>query len=184
MKKKILIMALLMAPLSIFAQKFAHFNSADIIPNMKEYVTAQEEIKKMADQFDADMKLMQDELQKKSDEYQKEQANLLDNVRQRREQELNDLYQRLQQSYQDNQQTLEKARLEKMGAIQQKVMAAVKKIGESGSYVYVVDLNTGSIPFVNSALSTDITDQLKKEVGASATPLTAPAAAPATAPAQ
>ena len=58
MKKKVLIMALLMAPLSIFAQKFAHFNSADIIPNMKEYVTAQEEIKKMADQFDADMKLM------------------------------------------------------------------------------------------------------------------------------
>ena len=113
MKKKVLIMALLMAPLSIFAQKFAHFNLADIIPNMKEYVTAQEELQKMAEQFDADMKLMQDELQKKSDEYQKEQANLLDNVRQRREQELNDLYQRLQQSYQDNQQTLEKARLEK-----------------------------------------------------------------------
>ena len=184
MKKKVLIMALLMAPLSIFAQKFAHFNSADIIPNMKEYVTAQEELQKMAEQFDADMKLMQDELQKKSDEYQKEQANLLDNVRQRREQELNDLYKRLQQSYQDNQQTLEKARLEKMGAIQEKVMAAVKKIGESGSYVYVVDLSTGSIHFVNSALSTDITDQLKKEVGASATPLTTPAAAPATAPAQ
>lgn len=180
MKKKILIMALLMAPLSIFAQKFAHFNSADIIPNMKEYVTAQEEIKKMADQFDADMKLMQDELQKKSDEYQKEQANLLDNVRQRREQELNDLYQRLQQSYQDNQQTLQKAQQEKMGAIQEKVMAAVKKIGESGSYVYVVDLSVGSIPFVNSALSTDITDQIKKEVGVGA----APAAAPATAPAQ
>jgi Skp family chaperone for outer membrane proteins len=59
-------------------------------------------------------------------------------------------------------------------------MAAVKKIGESGSYVYVVDLSVGSIPFVNSALSTDITDQIKKEVGAGA----APAAAPATAPAQ
>ena len=101
MKKKILIMALLMAPLSIFAQKFAHFNSADIIPNMKEYTTAMEEIQAMQKQYEDDMKLMQDELQKKSEEYQKEQANLLDNVRQRREQELNDLYTRLQQSYQD-----------------------------------------------------------------------------------
>lgn len=181
MKKKILIMALLMAPLSIFAQKFAHFNSADIIPNMKEYVTAQDELKKMAEQFDADMKLMQDELQKKADEYQKEQANLLDNVRQRREQELNDLSQRLQQSYQDNQMTLQKAQQEKMGAIQEKVMAAVKKIGEGGSYIYIVDTSVGAIPFVNTTLSTDITDQIKKEVGI------VPGAAPAattTAPAQ
>ena len=104
--KKILIAILMMAPMSLMAQKFAHFNSADIIPNMKEYTDAQAEIQKMAEQYDADLKLMQDELQKKSDEYQKEQANLLDNVKQRREQELQDLYQRMQQSYQDNQTAL------------------------------------------------------------------------------
>ena len=156
---------MMIAPLSLSAQKFAHFNSAEIIPNMKEYVTATEEIQAMAKQYDDDMKLMQDELQKKGDEYQKEQANLLENVRQRREQELQDLYQRLQQSYQDNQQALEKARQEKMGAINEKVMAAVKKIGEAGGYVYVVDLSTGAIPFVNSQLSTDVSDLIKKEVG-------------------
>ena len=163
--KRLMIAIMMIAPLSLNAQKFAHFNSADIIPNMKEYVTATEEIQTMAKQYGDDMKLMQEELQKKGDEYQKEQANLLENVRQRREQELQDLYQRLQQSYQDNQQALEKARQEKMGAINEKVLAAVKKVGEAGSYVYVVDLNTGAIPFVNSQLSTDITDQIKKEVG-------------------
>lgn len=163
--KKILIAILMMAPLSLCAQKFAHFNSADIIPNMKEYTEATDEIQAMAKQFDDDMKLMQDELQKKGDEYQKEQANLLENVRQRREQELQDLYQRLQQSYQDNQQALEKARQEKMGAIQEKVLAAVKKVGEAGGYVYVVDTSTGAIPFINTQLSTDVSAQIKKEVG-------------------
>ncbi|MBO7098361.1 MAG: OmpH family outer membrane protein [Bacteroidaceae bacterium] len=163
--KRFVIAILMIAPLSMNAQKFAHFNSADIISNMKEYVTATEEIQAMAKQYEDDMKLMQEELQKKGDEYQKEQANLLENVRQRREQELQDLYQRLQQSYQDNQQALEKARMEKMGAINEKVMAAVKKIGEAGGYIYVVDLNTGAIPFVNSQLSTDVTDLIKKEVG-------------------
>lgn len=163
--KKFVIAILMIAPLSMNAQKFAHFNSADILPNMKEYVTATEEIQAMAKQYEDDMKLMQEELQKKGDEYQKEQANLLENVRQRREQELQDLYQRLQQSYQDNQQALEKARQEKLGAINEKVMAAVKKIGEAGGYVYVVDLNIGAIPFVNTQLSTDISDQIKKEVG-------------------
>ena len=163
--KRFMIAIMMIAPLSLSAQKFAHFNSADILPNMKEYVTATEEIQAMAKQYEDDMKLMQEELQKKGDEYQKEQANLLENVRQRREQELQDLYQRLQQSYQDNQQALEKARQEKLGAINEKVMAAVKKIGEAGGYVYIVDLNIGAIPFVNTQLSTDISDQIKKEVG-------------------
>ena len=163
--KKVLIAILMMAPLSLSAQKFAHFNSADVIPNMKEYTRAQTEVQAMEKQFSDDLKLMQDELQKKTDEYQKEQANLLDNVKQRREQELNDLYQRLQQSYQDNQQALAKANQEKMGAIQEKVLAAVKKLGEAGGYVYVVDTSTGAIPFINTQLSTDITDQIKKECG-------------------
>ncbi len=163
--KKFLIAVIMMAPLSLYAQKFAHFNSADIIPNMKEYVTATEEIQAMAKQFEDDIKLMQEELQKKSEEYQKEQANLLDPVKQRREQELQDLYQRLQQSYQDNQQALEKSRQEKMSVINEKVLAAVKKIGEEGGYVYVVDISSGVIPFVNSQLSTDVSAQIKKEVG-------------------
>ena len=49
--------------------------------------------------------------------------------------------------------------------IQEKVIAAVKKVGEAGGYVYVVDISVGAIPFVNTQLSTDITDQVKKEVG-------------------
>ena len=163
--KKILIAILMMAPLSLCAQKFAHFNTADIIPNMKEYTTAMGELEAMQKQYADDIKLMQDELQKKSEEYQKEQANLLENVRQRREQELNDLYTRLQQSYQDNQAALQKAETEKMNVIREKVLAVVKKVGEAGGYVYIVDTSSGVIPFINSTLSTDITDQLKKELG-------------------
>ena len=163
--KKTLIAILLMAPMSLLAQKFAHFNTADIIPNMKEYIAAKEEMEVMQKQYEDDMKLMQDELQKKSEEYQKEQANLLENVRQRREQELNDLYQRLQQSFQDNQAALQKAEAEKMSEISEKVLSVVKKIGEEGGYVYIVDTSSGVIPYISTTLSTDITGQVKKELG-------------------
>ena len=171
--KKILIAILMMAPVTMNAQKFAHFSSEDIIPNMKEYTTAQDEIQAMAKQYEDDIKLMQTEFQKKLDEYQKEQANLLENVRQRREAELQDLNQRLQQSYEDNQRALAQAQQEKMGAIQKIVLDAVKKIGEAGGYVYVVDTSMGAIPFINTQLSVDVTDQIKKEV------VTQQAAAPA-----
>ena len=177
--KKILLAILMAAPLTIMAQsKFAHFNLAEILPSMKEYATAQTEIQTMEKQFADDLKLMQDEYQKKFEDYQKEAANLLENVRARREQELNDLGQRYQQSFQDSQTALQKATQEKMAMISEKVMNAVKKIGEAGGYVYVVDTSTGAISFVNNALSTDITAQLKKELGISAT-ATATSAKPA-----
>lgn len=163
--KKILLAILLMAPLSIFAQKFAHFNSAEIIPAMKEYTTAQEEIEKLASQYEDDLKRMQDEFNKKLEDYQKNGANLLDNVKQRREAELADLQQRIQQSYQDNQQELTKVQNEKLQAIQELVMAAIKKVGEAGGYVYIVDTSAGVIPFVSTTLSTDVTPEVKKALG-------------------
>lgn len=163
--KKILIAMLMLAPLSLSAQKFAHFNSADVIPQMKEYTAAMDEMQGIAKQYEDDLKLMQDELQKKYEEYQKEAANLLDNVRQRREQELQDLQQRLQQTYQDNQQAIQKTQAEKMQAIQEIAMAAVKKVGEAGGYTYIVDVSAGAIPFINTTLSTDVTAEIKKALG-------------------
>ena len=163
--KKILFAILMMAPLSLFAQKFAHFNSADIIPNMKEYVTAQTEIETLGKQYKEDLDRMQAELQKKSEEFQKEEAKLLDNVKQRRQQELQDLYNRILQTNQDNQQALEKVQAEKLQAIQQLVMEAIKKVGEAGGYIYIVDTSNGLIPFVNPAMSTDVSAEIKKALG-------------------
>ena len=166
MKKILFAAVMLLAPLAMSAQaKFGHFNSTEIIPLMPEYTAAQTELQTLEKQYQEDLKRMQDELQKKSEELQKEGPKLVENIRARREQELNDLYQRYQQSYQDSQQALQKATQEKLGAITEKVMAAVKKLGEAGGYIYVVDTSTGSIPFVNTTLSTDITAQIKKEVG-------------------
>lgn len=163
--KKILFAILLMAPLSIFAQKFAHFNSSEIIPNMKEFTAAQTELQTLASQYEEDLKRMQDELQRKSEEYEKQAANLLDNVKQRREQELQTLYQRYQEALQENQQVLSKTEQEKMQEIQMLVLDAVKKVGEAGGYVYVVDTSAGVIPFVNPLMSTDVTPEIKKALG-------------------
>lgn len=164
--KKILIAMLMLAPLSLFAQhKFAHFNAAEIIPNMKEYTQANDELQVIAKQYEDDVKLMQSEFQKKYEEYQKEAANLLDNVRQRREQELQDLQQRLQLTVQDNQEAFQKAQAEKMQAVQEKVMAAVKKVGEEGGYLYIMDLSSGVVPFINLTLSTDVSADIKKALG-------------------
>jgi outer membrane protein len=86
------------------------------------------------------------------------------NIKERREKELQEMYQKIQQSYQDNQQALAKASQEKMQLITTKVLDAIKAVGQSGGYVYVMDINAG-IPYVSTTLSTDITTQVKTKLG-------------------
>ena len=110
MKKFILCALCALCGLTASAQaKFGHVNTQEIIQSMPEFTAAQTEIQKLAEQYEADLKSMQDELQKKADTFEKEQATLPENIKTRRNQELNDLYQRIQQTYQDNQQAMQKA---------------------------------------------------------------------------
>ena len=81
MKKILFAAIMLLAPLTMSAQKFGHFNSAEVVQLMPEYNAAQTELQNLAKQYEDDFKRMQDEFQKKSEEFEKEQANLLDNVR-------------------------------------------------------------------------------------------------------
>lgn len=163
--KKSLIIALLLAPMSMFAQKFAHFNSADIITIMPEYTQAMSEMQTLQETYEKDLKAMQEEFQTKYESFQKEEATLPENIKQRRMQELQDLDQRLQQSFQENQQALQQAQAEKMQGIQEKLLAAIKKVGDAGGYVYIMDNGSGTIPYINSALSTDVTPEIKKALG-------------------
>ncbi len=165
--KKILFVILMLAPMSIFAQKFAHFNMASILPEMNEYKTAMADLQKLTTQYQEELKRLQTEYQTKAEEYQKlaGDANTAQAILQSKAQDLQKMEESIQSFYQASQEDLQKQNTEKMEPVQAKVVAAMKKIGETGGYVYIVDLSTGAIPFVNEALSTDITAQLKTELG-------------------
>ena len=91
MNKKFIAILFMMAPLAIFAQKFGHLNSADIIQVMPEYTAAQTELQNLEKQYTNELQLMESELAKKSEAYEKEKATLPANIQQRREQELQEL---------------------------------------------------------------------------------------------
>ena len=162
--KKMILALLVALPLSAFAQKFGHFNSGEVIQAMPEYTAAQSEIAAQSKQYEDELKRMQDELRTKADDYQKNEATMVDVVKQRRMQELQDLNQRLEQYYQTSQQEISKLQSTKLAEISDKVSAAVKEIGVSGGYVYIMDVTAG-IPFISETLSTDVTAQVKAKLG-------------------
>ena len=162
--KKLLFMLMMLAPMAAFAQKFGHVNSQEVIQAMPEFTKARADIEALAKQYDSDLKGMQEEIQKKAEALEKEQATLPANIKQRREQELQEMYQKYQQSAQDNQQALAKEQSEKMQAITTKVLDAIKSIGQTEGYVYIMDI-AGGIPYISTTLSTDVTAKVKAKLG-------------------
>ena len=164
MNKKLIAILFLMAPLAIFAQKFGHLNSADIMQAMPEYKTAQTELQNLEKQYTNELQMMESELAKKSDAYEKEKATLPANIAQRREAELQDLYGRMQQYYQESQQHLAQASQEKMNVLVEKITKAIKEVGAAGGYLYIFDTSSG-IPYISETLSTDVTAAVKTKLG-------------------
>ena len=165
MLKKIALILLLIAPMTVFAQKFGHIKTQAIISIMPEYTKAQTDIETMQKQYEAEIRRASEELQKKFTEYQQEQANLPKNIQERRQKELQDLNEKGMQMQQDAQQELERAWMSMLEPIAKKIDDAIKAVGQEGGYVYIFDLNTTNIPFVNETLSTDVTDAVKAKLG-------------------
>ena len=165
MLKKIALLLLLIAPMSVFAQKFGHVKFAEILTVMPEYTKAQTDIQAQQKQYEDEMKRASDELTKKFTEYQQEQANLPKNIQERRHKELQELNEKGMQFQADAQQQLQKAYAEMMEPIYKKIDDAIKAVGQEGGYVYIFDLNRTDIPFVNESLSTDVTPAVKGKLG-------------------
>lgn len=184
MLKKIALLLLLIAPMSLFAQKFAHFRSMDIIPVMPEYAKAQTDIQALQKQYEDEIKRSADEFNKKFAEYQQEQQTLPQNIQERRQKELQEMQEKGMQFQQEAQQQLQKAYTDMMDPIYKKLEDAVKAIGAAGGYTYVFDLNRTDIPYIDENVSKDVTNDIKTKLGISLTAVPATPAAPAaTAPA-
>ena len=161
--KKFFLALMMLAPVATFAQKFGHINSQEVMQAMPEATQMRTEMEALQKQYEADEKAMIDEYQKKVEAFQKDEATMPDNMKQRKVQEIQEMEQKITQARQDNAQALQKAYTDKLTPIQTKVMDAIKAVGNAGGYVYIMETN--SIPFINTTLSTDVTAQVKAKLG-------------------
>ena len=72
--KKFIIMMMLFAPMAVMAQKFGHVDSQSIMTTLPEIAKINGELQASAQQFENELKAMQEELQRKADEYEKAKA--------------------------------------------------------------------------------------------------------------
>ena len=155
--------ALLAAPMTVFAQKFGHVNTQAVVQSLPDFIKSNGEIESQAKIYENELKTMQDEIQKQAAAYEQAQATMSATQKEAKEKELVELQQKLQQTYQDNQQALQKMQQDKLQPILTKVQNAIKNVGKAGGYVYIMDVAAG-IPYVSETLSKDVTAEVKAEI--------------------
>lgn len=161
--KKLVLMLMLLAPMTMMAQKFGKVNTQTIMQALPDVAKANGELEALQKQKDNELKAMQEEFQRKADEYQKGASTMNATAKQQKETELQGLQQKIQQAYQDNSEAFQKAQQEKMQPITTKLLDAIKAVGKAGGYVYIMDLSAG-IPYVSDTLSKDVTAEVKAEL--------------------
>jgi len=162
--KIVVILLLMLASASIYAQKFAHINSSELLAAMPESDSAQAMIEKLAANYEQQLEEMQVELNKKYDDYLTNRDSYTDLIRQTKEGEISDLQERIQQFQTIASEELQNKRTEFLRPIIDKANAAIKNVAESNNFVYVFDISQGN-PIYFSEQSVDILPMVKEKLG-------------------
>ena len=143
MLKKLLIAALVAAPLSLMAQtvKLGYVDATEIINVMPEKITAESTLKTVADKYEAEFKNLQTAFQKKVEEYQKadEDPATPQAIKDRHQTELQEDYTKIQNFSQQAQHEVQKQQETLFGPIYQKVRDAIQAVGAEGGYTFILD---------------------------------------------
>lgn len=162
--KIVAILLLMLISVGMYAQKFAHINSSELLASMPESDSAQTMIETLAANYEQQLEEMQVELNKKYDDYLTNRDGYTDLIRQTKESEISDLQERIQQFQTIASQELQNKRTELLRPILDKANAAIKSVAEANNFVYVFDISQGN-PIYFSDQSVDILSMVKTKLG-------------------
>ena len=143
MFKKLIIAVLCCLPMSLMAQtafKFGTVNSAEIIAAMPERAAAEQQLQDLSKKYEDEFVKVQEEFQNKYKELQALGDTVPETIRMRRLQEVQESQQRIESFRTMAQEDIAKKQEELFIPIQQKLMDAIKAVGEEGKFTYIFDL--------------------------------------------
>jgi outer membrane protein len=168
MKKltSVLILAVLVA-LPAMAQKYAFVDTDYILNKIPSYKAAQDELDKLSEQYQTEIKGLTDEIDKTYREYQAEKVLLTDEMKSKREEQIvtkEREAKKLQNDYFGQEGLLFNKREELVKPIQDEVYNALKEIANESGYAVIFDTaSSTSMLYTNPRY--DISDEVLTRLG-------------------
>lgn len=150
-----------------YAQKFAFVDSDYILKNIPSYTAAQDEVDKLSETWEVEVKKKYDEIDELYKSYKAERVLLSEEMREKREADIiakEKAVKELQQKYFGAEGELFLKREELVKPIQDAVYKAVKEVSAEGAYAIIFDTASGaSILYSNPRY--DMSDEILKKMG-------------------
>lgn len=164
MKKIFALVVLMLLPLGASAQSqvVAFVNVNEVVMAMPELGQMETKLAELNEQYKKELETMQAEYQKKYSAFVEQQDSLPENIKLRRMQEVEDLRQRTENLLQVAREDVNKTQMKLYQPIQDKVQAAIKKVGEENGYAYILD---SQVCLYTGTSSVDATPKVKAKLG-------------------
>ena len=162
--KKLLLMLMLCAPMTMFAQKFGHLDSQALLQSLPEATAIQNKLQAKGKEYQKQIEDMQAELQRQAEAYDKAKSTMNATKQAETEKTLQDLYNKIQQTAQDNQKAFNEEQQKQLGPVLEKVRNAIAAVAKTGGYTYIMEKAAGQPIYINEAISKDVTVEVKAQL--------------------
>ncbi|MDE6301336.1 MAG: OmpH family outer membrane protein [Muribaculaceae bacterium] len=165
MIKKLILVLAVMLPMSVFAQKFGVVDLDAIMQAMPETAAAQETINEASKKYETEFQKLQDELQKRYAEFQtiQDDPETPQTIKERRMQEIQTLAGNVDNFRQTASQDLQRQHEQLMAPIQQRLMEAIKAVGQDGGFTFIMP--NESILLYTGSTVINVTNDVKAKLG-------------------
>ena len=167
MKKVILVAVMGLTGLSGYTQKentgmkFAYLSIDSVMQSMEEYAQLQRDMAAMRQQYEAEMKRVEDDFNKKYEEFLDGQKNFPKTILQKRQSELQEMMDKNIAFKKESLQLLNDTEKTQTDVIRMMVEMAVKTLGMQRGYAFILNTDADATPWLNPALGDDITEDVK-----------------------
>lgn len=162
MKNALLLVAILFTT-TVFGQKLGHINSNELLQAMPERTQVEEEIKKYAQELEAQLSAMTKEYQSKVQSYQQGQATMSESIKQDKIREITNLEERINDFQQTAQKDLQEKEEKLLNPIIDKAKNAIEEVAKENGYTYIFDSGVGVLLYHKD--SDNIMPLVKKKLG-------------------
>lgn len=163
----ILVCSAVVAPTSLAQQRIGYVDSEFILSNTPEYATVQQQLDRMAQEWQEELEARRDEVDEMFREYQARELLYTSEERQRKRDEImraEDEVERLRMQYFGPEGDLFEQQERLMRPIQEKVLAAIEEVAEREGYDYVFDKG-GDYLFMYAREQYDLSEDVLEELG-------------------
>lgn len=143
-----------------FVFRYGYVNADSVLHAMPEYAMAQRSLATLRQKYDREMKRSEDDFNTKYENFLDQQRDLVPSILHKRQAELQDMMEKNIAFKAEARRLLAQAEADAMAPLREQINELLQQVAKDMQLAFVLNAGSDACPFVNPAMSVDITDTL------------------------